>query len=147
MNGNIKGLVAKMWKDEAVELAPGTHDIDEVLLVRVSGSVRRECDTQCSPTVSIPLILTLALFWEKCGVTRDRALGMLREAILEALTTGKEANEQIEARMRDVEKAVEAVKKDLIAQLPKAKRSGRTITKDLRIEVMPATEDVLSPAA
>ena len=49
--------------------------------------------------------------------------------------------------MKDVEKAVKAVKKDLIAKLPKAKRSGRVITKELEVEVLPVVDEVLATAA
>lgn len=145
--GNLKALLAKVWKDEVVDLQPGRHYFDEVVTVRISGTVEKQSDQMVAPTVSIPLILTLALFWEKCGVTRDRALAILREAITEAMTTGKSTDEQIEARLKDVEKAVEAVKKDLIGALPKQKRAGRVVTKDLSVEVMPVNEDILTPAA
>ena len=78
MADNIKSLLAKCWKNEPVDLEPGRHFFDEVLMVRVSGTVEKQAEQLVAPTVSIPLILTLALFWEKCGVTRDRALQMLR---------------------------------------------------------------------
>ena len=119
MSHNLKALLAKAWKNEAVDLEPGRHFFDELLMVRVSGTVEKQADQLVAPTVSIPLILTLALFWEKCGINRDDALRMLREAITEAMENGKGKNEQIEARMMDVEKAVAAVKKDLISKLPK----------------------------
>ena len=35
----------------------------------------------------------------------------------------------------------------LLAKLPKAKRNGKVVTKDLRVEVVPASEEVLVPAA
>src|SRR5271166_3307844 len=65
---NIKGLLAKAWKDEALDLEPGRHYCDEVLSVRVTGTIEKKEDEFAAPTVSIPLIPTLALFWEKCGV-------------------------------------------------------------------------------
>ena len=147
MDQNTKALVAKVWKDEAVDLEPGRHYFDEVLMVRISGSVEKQSDQLVAPTVSIPLVLTLALFWEKCGVTRDRALAILREAITEAMENGKSKDEQIESRMKDVAKAVEAVKKDLIAKLPKQKRAGRVVTKELEIEVLPVSQEELTTAA
>ena len=147
MDDNLKALLAKCWKNEAVELEPGRHYFDEVLMIRVSGTVEKRRDELVAPTVSIPLILTLALFWEKCGVTRDEALRMLTEAITEAMTNGKGKDEQIEARMTDVESAVKAVKENLIAKLPKATRSGRVITKDLEVEVVPVEEEELATAA
>ena len=71
---NIKGLIAKAWKDETIDLEPGRYYCDEVLTVRVTGTVEKKEDDFAAPTVSIPLIPTLALFWEKCGITRDAAL-------------------------------------------------------------------------
>jgi hypothetical protein len=147
MDDNLKALLAKAWKNEAVDLEPGRHYFDELLTVRVSGTVEKQADQMVAPTTSLPLILTLALFWEKCGLAQDHALQMLKEAITEAMLNGKGKDEEIEARIRDVEKAVAAVKKDLIAKLPKAKRSGRVITKDLEVEILPVVEEVLATAA
>jgi hypothetical protein len=147
MDNTLKALLAKAWKDEALDLEPGRHDLDEMIMVRITGSVTKAADQMVAPTVSIPLITTLALFWEKAGIARDHALRLLREAILEAMADGANTDERIEARMKDVATAVEAVKKDLISKLPKQKRAGRVVTKDLEVEVLPVHEDVLTPAA
>ena len=82
------------------------------------------------------------------GVTGDHALNLLRESITEAMTTGKSKDKEIAARVKQVEKAVETVKRDLIAKLPKQKRAGRVITKDLEVEVLPVHEldDALAAA-
>ena len=137
---NIKGLLAKCWKDETLELEPGHHEFDDTITIRVSGSVQKMNDQFVAPTTSLPTILTLALFWQKCGVTRDHALNMLKEAITEAMINGKDKDTEIASRMKDVEKAVEAIKRDLIAKLPKQKRAGRIVTKNLNIEVEPIRE-------
>lgn len=142
----IKALLARAWKNEALDLDAGEHYFNETLTIHVSGTVVKQVDQMAAPTASLPLIPILALFWEKCGVSRDHALRMLREAITEAMENGKAKNEQIEARMNDVEKAVAAVKKDLIAKLPKQKRAGRVITKALAIEILTVPEEVLEPA-
>ncbi|MGO8747314.1 MAG: hypothetical protein ACLQNE_15115 [Thermoguttaceae bacterium] len=147
MDSTIKALLAKAWKDEDLDLATGRHYFDETVTVRVIGSVEKQGDQLVAPTTSIPLVATLALFWEKSGIARDHALRMLREAITEAMAEGTDKGEQIEARLKDVEAAIKAVKDDLIAKLPKVKRSGRIITKDLCIEVLPAVEEALVPAA
>ena len=147
MCANLKGLVAKCWKDEPLDLEVGTTFVDEVITIHVSGSVTKHADQMVAATTSIPMLSVLALFWEKCGVSRDHALRMLREAITEAIQDGKSKDEQIEARIKDVEKAVEAVKTELIAKLPKQKRAGRIVTKDLEVEILPVGEDVLIPAA
>jgi hypothetical protein len=144
---NVKALIAKAWKDEELDLDPGRHYFDDVLTVRVTGTVEKQADQLVAPTTSVPLILTLALFWEKAGITREHALNMLREAITEAMTEGGDKNERIESHLKDVEAAVKAVKDDLIAKLPKARRSGKVVTKDLEVELLPVADEVLVPAA
>ncbi len=147
MESTIKALLAKAWKDEDLDLATGRHYFDETVTVRVIGSVEKQGDQLVAPTTSIPLVATLALFWEKAGIARDHALRMLKEAITEAMVEGEDKGEQIQARIKDVETAVKAIKDELIAKLPKAKRSGRVVTKDLEIEILPAVEEALVPAA
>ena len=144
MDNTIKSLIARTWKNEDLELDAGDHYFDEIITLHVSGTVTKHADQTAAPTTSLPLIPILAFFWQKCGVSRDHALRMLREAITEAMANGKSKDEQIEARIKDVEKAVETVKKDLIAKLPKVKRSGRVVTKDLRVEVLPVIEEAVA---
>ena len=93
-----------------------------------------------APTVSIPLVPTLALFWEKCGIARHEAMSILKEAITEAMQAGIQENQKIKAQIDDVEAAIQAVRKDLIAHLPKMARAGRLVTKDLSISVLLVAE-------
>jgi len=145
MTSAVKGLLAKAWKNEAVKLETGKHRLDEVLTVRIRGTVVKKSDSMVAPTVSVPLIPTLALFWEKSGIAQNHALRMLKESILEAMANGKTTDERIETRMKDVEKAVAAVREDLLTKLPKMKRTGAVVTKGLQIDVLPmaATTDVV----
>jgi len=133
----VKALLAKKWKDEETHLTPGVHFIDEELTVRLRGTVEKEDDQLVTPTVSVPLISVLALFWEKCGIARDDAMCLLREALIEAMDDGRNEDAEIKARIDDVNSAISAVRNDLLAQLPKMPRAGRTITKNLRIVVTP----------
>ena len=136
----------KRGRTRTLDLDLGRHYFDELLTIRVTGTVERQADQLVAPTTSISLVPTLALFWEKCGVTRDRALAILREAITEAMADGVSKNERIEARMKDVDAAIKAIKDDLVAKLPKARRSGKVVTKDLQVEITSAFE-ALVPAA
>lgn len=147
MDANLLALVGKALKDEELLLEPGRHEYDEVVTLHVSGTIRKENDSLCSPTVSIPLIPTLALFWEKAGIAQDHALRMLREAITEGMSFGKDTTEEIQARIKHVEKAVQAIKEELLAKLPKQRKAGRVVVKDLRVEVVPTHEEALVPAA
>ena len=144
MDSTIKSLIARVFKNEALDLDAGDHYFDEVVTLHINGSVTKHSDQMAAPTTCVPLLPVIALFWEKCGVSRDHALRMLREAILEAMENGKSKDERIEARIKDLEKAVEAVKKDLISRLPKIKRNGKVVTKDLRVEVLPVIEEAVA---
>ena len=143
---NLKGLLAKAWKNEMLELESGVHNYDDTITIRITGSVQKMDDQFVAPTTSLPTILTLALFWQKCGVTRDHALNMLKEAITEALANGTDKDTEIAARVKDVEKAVDSIKRDLIAKLPKQKRAGRVVTKNLTVEVEPVLEESFAVA-
>ena len=136
MTNLFKALLAKAWKDQETNLlSPGTHFIDEEFVVRLSGYVEKHADQQITPTTSVPLISVLALFWEKSGIAQDTAIQLLREAITEAMDENACKNCRIKSRIDDVNSAVEAVKKDLLAKLPKVSRAGRTVTKGLQISV------------
>jgi hypothetical protein len=137
----MMGLLAKCWKDEPIDLEPGRYYCDEVLTVRVSGTVEKKDDEFVAPTISIPLIPTLALFWEKCGVTRDHALRMLREAVTEAMLDGVKEDNQIQSRIKDVDAAIKAVRTELINRLPKMRRAGKLITKELTVTVSSTSEE------
>jgi len=138
----LEAILAKKWKNEPVDLNAGRHWIDEEVVVRVTGSVEKRDDQLVSPTVSIPLIPTLALLVEKMGITREHALTMLRDAISEAMTDGVNEDAHIKERISDVEKAVTTVRKELIDQLPKMKRGGRLMLDDLNVEVLPSLSTV-----
>jgi hypothetical protein len=140
MNPTLRSIVAKKWKDETADLAVGRHRIDEQVVLRIVGTVEKFEDQMVAPTVSIPLVPTLALFWEKCGIARDQAMLLLREAITEAMQAGVQENQKIKAQIDDVETAIEAVRKDLIAHLPKMARAGRVVTKDLVVTALMVAE-------
>ena len=149
MDNNLQALIAKAWKSEELFLEPGFHEFQETVTVRISGTVEKKPDQHVAPTTSLPTILTIALLLQKSGATGPHALNLLKDCISEAMANGKSKDKEIAAQVQEVEKVVETVKRELIAKLPKQKRSGRVLTKDLEIEVTPVFEfeEVLEPAA
>jgi hypothetical protein len=113
----------------------GRHWIDETVVLRVSGSVELHEDQWILPTISIPLIPAIAFFWERMGVEKDAAMSILREAIAEAMRAKTDESPSIKSKMDDVAEAVAAVKWDLIGELPKMRRSGRTDVSDLKVSI------------
>ncbi|MFM8703508.1 MAG: hypothetical protein ACKOHG_06500, partial [Planctomycetia bacterium] len=121
----------------------------ETVVVRISGTVERHEDQWILPTVSIPLIPTIAFFWERLGVEKDRAMSVLRDAITEAMRAKVNESPSIKSRMDDVAEAIAAVKRDLIGELPKMRRAGRTDVGDLQVafsELTPVSEPLYAVA-
>ncbi len=149
MDSSIKALIVKKFKDADLDLDVGRHFIDETVVVRISGTVERHEDQWIFPTVSIPLIPTIAYFWERLGVDKDAAMGVLRDAIAEAMKARINESPSIKSNMDDVAEAVAAVKRDLIGELPKMRRAGRTDVGDLQVtvsELMPVAEPLYAVA-
>ena len=149
MDSTIKSLICKKWKDSELELVVGRHNVDETFVVRVCGSVEKHEDQWIAPTISIPLIPVIAFFWDRLGVEQDEAMTILRDAIKEAMLSKSNESPSIKSRMDEVAEAVAAVKRDLIAELPKMRRSGRCDVSDLRITMnalQPVSEPLFSVA-
>jgi len=149
MDSSIKALIVKEFKDAGLDLDVGRHWVDETVVIRVSGMVERHEDQWIAPTISIPLIPTIAFFWERLGVGKDAAMSVLREAITEAMRAVTNEPPSIKTKLNDVAAAVAAVKRDLIGELPKMRRAGRTDVSDLQVafsELTPVSEPLYAVA-
>ncbi len=104
------------------KLKPGTYKIDAG--VRLKGAITIEEDYQVTPTVSIPLKATLALFIRHAGIGAERAMKALAAAAEEAMEKKEEA---ILAEAPEVAKTLAAVQERILAKLPKAKRKGKVL--------------------
>ena len=67
---------------------------------------------------------------------------MLRESLQEAMTAKVKEDASIKDRIKDIDEAVKAIRKDLIAGLPKMHREGKVLLDDLQVEVMPVRAGV-----
>lgn len=83
-------------------------------------------DQRIAPAVRIPLIPTIAFFLERLGVEYDAAMGVLRDAITEAMKEKINESPSIKSKVDDVAEAVATVMRDLIGDLPKMRWAGRT---------------------
>ena len=149
MDSSIKALIVKKFKDAELDLEVGRHWVDETVVIRVSGTVERHEDQWIAPTISIPLIPTIAFFWERLGVGKDAAMSVLREAITEAMQAKTNESPSIKRKIDDVAAAVAAVKRELIGELPKMRRAGRTDVSDLQVafnELTPVSEPLYAVA-
>jgi hypothetical protein len=60
---------------------------------------------------------------------------VLRDAIAEAMRAKADEPPTIKSKMEDVAEAVAAVKRDLIGELRKMRRAGRTDVSDLKVSI------------
>lgn len=76
-------------------------------------------------------------------------MSVLRDAIAEAMQAKRNESPSIKSKMDDIAEAVAAVQRDLIGELPKMRRAGRTDVSDLRVtvnELMPVSEPLCAVA-
>jgi len=111
-----------------LELAPGKYTVDEVVSVRISGTVTKSADEMYTPTVSLPHKMVLALFVEKMGAVSPNVQSMLLSAMQEALAAGEKAEGTVAECVKNLESA-EAQVTALLGKLPEAKRAGKTVVK------------------
>jgi hypothetical protein len=136
MNELIAKAIEKAAAKPAKKLSlkEGVYDVDETLTIRVQGQIKKFKDEEYTPTADIPLKAALALVLEKSGVTRDAASKLLVEAMTEALEAGEKAQAAVQARLNDIDAAMERVQ-SAAAKLPDKTRKGKTTCK-VTLEVL-----------
>mgnify|MGYP001561746065 CR=1 FL=1 len=107
------------------KIETGSYAIDRTIALRIFGTVSKESPEWYTPTESIPLLATLALFLEKSGFTRDLSKTLLVDAMKEAMAFDEKAEGPIKDRMKDVKSAMETVRQ-ITGALPKKQREGKT---------------------
>lgn len=112
-------------------LVMGKHEVD--FTVRVRGTMDVGADTEKTPTVSIPMKETLALFIRYCGITREAAMGILERAMNDALEQGPQGAGAIAEALPIIAEIEASIVNPLLARLTKtpvkgAVRSNLTFT-------------------
>jgi len=121
--------LAKIAKARRSELAVGTHDVEDRLVIDVNGKVEVQEDGTFVPKNHIPLELAFALFIHHSGVTGPAALKALVAALTTAHAIGKLSGKEKEERIKeisavaDLDNALALVQKEL-GNLPKKHRRG-----------------------
>lgn len=124
-------ITANDLKVARPNVAAGNHDVD--VTIRVTGTISVGADYTTTPTVSVPLKETLALFIAYCGITREAAINLMTRAMTDAISqTGK--GKGALAGVDQVEQTIERVEATM-ASLPKQPRKGPVKTKLTYAEV------------
>jgi hypothetical protein len=121
-----KAIADELKKRDGLE--PGTYNVvDESVNVSMSGLCEVNVPEMFTPTVEIPLKVSLALFMRYSGITGQHALNALERAMTEALTLGVKGEKTI-VECATLDKYEEKVKV-MLGELPKKERKGKTLVK------------------
>jgi len=143
----LANVLPKDAKKSRDGLAAGEHEIDTEITLAIKGKVNVSADEEYTPTVKVPLKVTLALFTRYSGVTGPAAMKALTKAMTEALAiekmTGPDKKNALKAigEIADLE-AAEAQLDAALFELPKANRVGKVNVK-AAVEVVAAGSVVL----
>ena len=111
---------------KAIAISAGTYAIDTIINLSVKGQLRKSEDVEYTPTVDIPLLMTLALVMKKAGFQRENAKQILIEAMTEAINNDEKASPIMAQYLLDVTESMNHVRQ-VTEALPKKIRSGPTM--------------------
>jgi hypothetical protein len=127
-------MLAKKLGDTAKKtrntLPAGEYKVDEIVTLKLDGTVKVSADGDKAPTCSIPMLAAMALLVRRMGIQREAALDMLSEVMREALALTKDgaAGEAVSAKLladSGVADALEQIQTDVVANLPKTPVKGQ----------------------
>ena len=127
----LASALGKMAKASSIQ--PGRYAVDETIILRVKGDVKKGCDEEYTPTIAMPLKAIMATLLPRLGATKQAAMDTLIAAMTEAIEGEKQGDEALKARMKDVDSAFETVAAVLDA-LPSKSRHGKTVC-DVVLEI------------
>ena len=136
-----KAVAEKAIKEARMSLALGKSTVD--FYVHVSGDLSVAADTEKTPTVAIPLYLTLAIALKKSGVQAERILSVIEESVTEAIKAGKSANDDMTVQ---AEAICDHIRERFAETLPKTPVKG-AVKANLSIEKVEAADLVQRLAA
>ncbi len=119
----LSAQLAKEAKKVRKGLPVGDHEVSTEVTLSVNGTINVSEDYDRTPTVSVPLLRTMALALSYAGVTGEHALEAVTKAMNTALTEDKDANGQL-AQVKAIEEKVNEIKAKFATELPKASVKG-----------------------
>jgi hypothetical protein len=114
--------LTKLAKGARGDLAPGTYELDEIVEVRVKGTLKVGEDFEQRNMGKVPMYETLARALHNAGVTGPAALKAIEKAMREALEDGGPVEGLANT---DAIKAVEAQVRERFASLPTKTMPGK----------------------
>lgn len=130
----LSKLAAKTGAREL--LTPGVYNVST--LVKVEGTIKVGEDYEATPTVSIPIKETMALFIKYCGCTRESAIKLLTQAMNEAMDANNgKAQGYLAETIPFIDETMKTVEAEILKKLTKQKRKGAVTSKLKMTKLVP----------
>jgi|694.fasta_scaffold120649_4 hypothetical protein len=126
MNNVVATALVSIFEEFYGDLPAGEYVVDEIVNLRVKGTVVKNEDEEYRPTAHVPLLATLEFLIPHLGATREVALEKMRAAMEAALLAGVKGDTTM-PKPKDVEAAKKLVEKKYLGTLPPATRTGKTL--------------------
>lgn len=139
MNNVVATALVSIFKEFYGDLPAGEYTVDEVVSLRIAGTIVKKEDEEYVPTTSVPLLATLEFLIPHLGATREIALEKMRAAMEAALLAGVKG-ETTMPKSKDVEAAKKLIEKKYLGTLPPATRSGKTLVDCTATPVLTTTQ-------
>ena len=128
MNEAILFAVQKLVKSK-FSAPVGKTKVSGTVTVDVDAEITKSPDELYAPSVHIPYLKVFANFAKISGITRDKAIQNFKLAMQNSLNNNTDAGEELEGFVSDLEKFETLIQKEVIDQLPKQLRAGKTAVK------------------
>jgi len=140
MNNVVATALVSIYEDLCGDLLPGEYTVDEVVSLRITGTIVKLEDEEYKPTTSVSLLATLEFLIPHLGATREIALEKMRAAMEAALLAGAKGKTTM-PKPKDVEAAKKLIEKKYLGTLPPATRTGKTLV-DCKAEPVLTTAQI-----
>lgn len=133
----LKGLIAKSLKkfEGQIDLEPGTYELDQDLIISISGSLTKLEDENAVPTVKVPQLAVMATLLRRMGATRPAAISLLKECLRDCMDNDCKMQDSLKKEVADIETAINEVKEEVLKGQPKMHRDGKILASKVEVKI------------
>lgn len=118
---------AQAVQELSASLKPGTYQGE--VIIKVKFDVQKEPNYETTPTVSVFTKAVFAMAVKKAGALRGQILDIFADAAMEVMAGEGNMEEALLAADPELAKYLVGIQANVLAKLPKATRTGRTLVK------------------
>jgi len=120
----LASLVSADSKKKLASEMPDGSSVPVRVVLEFFGTLEKGVSYERTPTVSVPLIETLALFLARAGATREASEALLVECMTDAILETGKGQDALSETVPAVAAMLERVRANVLDKLPKVSVSG-----------------------